>query len=731
MKHDKNSDDIPYESLGIARHIVVWLTIGVSLWYMWWRLGTFNPEYPIFSRVLYGAEWFGFITLMLHYFMVKKLSIREAPAAEKGLSVDVFIPTYNEPAEIIRRTAINAMAMDYNHKTFILDDGNRSEIRTLASELGCEYIAREENTNSKAGNLNNALKFSTGDFVAIFDADHAPKNTFLLRTLGYFTDPEVAFVQTPQDFYNLDSYQHRVRKKSGRVWSEQSLFFRIIQRGKDMHNAAFFCGSCAIIRRSAIEAVGGIAEGTITEDLHTSIKFHKYGFKSIYHSESLALGIAPAQIEPFLKQRIRWGQGAMHVWRKEAVLFSRHLTWAQKLNYIASMIIYFDGWQKLLFYVTPVVVLVTGMMPLVTDAEQFLWHFVPFFIMSVICFEELGRGYGEMFLVEQYNMSRCIAFCYATLGLFTGKLKFKVTNKKMSGSARSYWYMLPQIIFFVANFIAIPLGLILYKTTEHLNYPSLLANMVWASFNLILAAFVIAFTSARSKFKRTNYRFSIPLVAKLKLPSGEEQYASVDDLSGAGMFIHMPHAIRLKAGTNLTGVLFLPDGPMPLEVTVRSLHGVDGKHQNEGIGCEFNWNNVSSRSRLEQFLYGSDLEWHLHGLTEMNFTLLSKSSDREHKVESLPAWSKKRNILNPAYLKNADGISDAVTAGIISYDRKNRKAKMLAFKPLPESAKDHYFETMMLDGKEFKSLRTRVANQNTPDRSLPNMYLYELESLPA
>jgi cellulose synthase/poly-beta-1,6-N-acetylglucosamine synthase-like glycosyltransferase len=122
------------------------------------------------------------------------------------------------------------------------------------------------------------LTQSRAQFIAIFDADHAPKTSFLTQTLGFFSDPQVAFVQTPQDFYNLDSFQHRWSRRKGQVWTEQSLFFRVIQRGKDYWNAAFFCGSCAVIRRSSLDAIGGFATGTVTEDLHTSIRLHKQGF---------------------------------------------------------------------------------------------------------------------------------------------------------------------------------------------------------------------------------------------------------------------------------------------------------------------------------------------------------------------------------------------------------------------------------------------------------------------
>lgn len=303
-KHMK--EKIPYENLERGRQFLVILFLFVSLWYLTWRLGTFNKNALIFSWLLYGAELYGFFTTIMHMFMTWRLTIRVPPDPREGATVDVFIPTFNEPVALLRKTLLAAKHIDYPHQTWLLDDGNRQEMENLAKELGCQYLCRTDNSEAKAGNLNNALLHSSAEFIAIFDADHAPKKNFLSRTLGYFTDQLVAFVQTPQDFYNLDSFQHHKKGNNAEAWHEQTVFFRVIQRGKDYWNAAFFCGSCAIIRRSSLDEIGGFATGTVTEDLHTSLKLHKKGFRSVFHAEPLAFGLAPSGVQAFLKQRIRW-----------------------------------------------------------------------------------------------------------------------------------------------------------------------------------------------------------------------------------------------------------------------------------------------------------------------------------------------------------------------------------------------------------------------------------------
>lgn len=349
MSNPADQPPLQIERLSRSRAILVTVFLLVSVNYFTWRLGTFNEAAYIFSIVMYCAEVFGIMTTLLHLFMTWNLTVRHSPPVLENRTVDVFVPTYNESVDMLRRTLIAAKSMQYDCKVWLLDDGNREEMQQLANELNVEYLAREDNKHAKAGNLNHAFERSNGEFIAIFDCDHAPHMNFIRNTIGYFRDELVALVQTPQDFYNLDSYQHRKTKSSKRIWTEQSLFFRVIQRGKDYWNAAFFCGSCAIVRRSALEKIGGFATGTITEDLHTSLKLHSEGYKSVYHSETLAYGLAPSSIRPFLSQRVRWGQGAMQVWKKEGILFNSRLTIAQRLNYFASMVTYFDGWQKGIF----------------------------------------------------------------------------------------------------------------------------------------------------------------------------------------------------------------------------------------------------------------------------------------------------------------------------------------------------------------------------------------------
>ena len=612
-----------YESLGIYRSSVAFVFVIVGIWYLHWRIPTMAPDAPIFSAIVYGAEIYGFLTALLHLMMTWRLTIRESLPCPEGVTVDVFISTYNEPVDLVRKTLLSAKHMDYPHETWLIDDGNRHKMKELADRLGVHYLARLNNEDAKAGNLNNAMKHCKGDFIALFDADHAPQKNFLTQTLGYFEDPKVAFVQTPHDFFNLDSYQHRLQEKKKELWTEQALFFRVIQRGKDYWNAAFFCGSCAVIRRSSLDKIGGFATETITEDLHTSIKLHKAGFRSVYHAESLAFGIAPANVAPFLKQRVRWGQGAMQVFKREKLLFGTQLTIAQKLNYLASMMTYFDGWQKGIFYISPAVVLIAGIMPIKVEAVDFLIHFVPYYLLSFIAFEEVGRGYGGTLYIEQYNFARFAAFAWATLGLFFGKIRFNVTSKVRDKSPDTNRLFLPQLSILLLNTGAVPFGLIMFKETHYLPTDAVYFNILWALVNCALAFLILNFTRKVQIFLREEYRFPIPL--PIVIWEGDSRvHGTIDNIAMSGCRVYAPLPYAVRKSRLLRGEIYLPSGPLPFEAQIMS--EITGQVEDQtfikAVGCRFIWSKVESRDALELFLYGTDLQWKLLNLNESSATPL-------------------------------------------------------------------------------------------------------------
>ncbi len=629
---------VPTQPLGRWRVSLVIVFLLVAVWYLAWRPSTFNPDALLFSATLYALEVFGFATVLLHLFMTWRLSVRTPEAPRRDWRVDVFIPTYNEPPGLVRKTLLAARNMRYPHTTWLLDDGNRPEMAELAEELGVRYLARGDNEDAKAGNLNHALKHCRGELVAVFDCDHAPHRDFLTDTIGFFNDERLGFVQTPQDFYNLDSYQHRRKGQSLNVWTEQSLFFRVIQRGKDCWNAAFFCGSCAILRRQALDDIGGFTTGTVTEDLHTSLRLHGAGWHSVYHARPLAFGLAPRDYPSFLRQRIRWGQGAMQVWRNEGLLLGRGLSWPQRLNYWASVLTYFEGWQKAAFYLVPVVVLLTGVMPIAVLDLEFLLHFVPYYLLSFWVFEELGRGYGRTVYTEQYNMGRFMGFMLATVGLLRRRIPFLVTVKDANPRWQSLVAMLPQLTVLAANVAGILVGTLLYMTSQHLAPGAYAANIFWALLHIGIGIGVVRLTLERAGFRRSEYRFPLRMPARVQGPEGGSHLASVEDISSDGFHLsELPEGL-FQPGDAVCGELVMPGRNLSMHAQVRRVSG-------NTLGCRFVTDaaTAADRDALLVFLYGSDLQWRLANLVDRRPTPLERllphlAPDGAHPVPTARHW---------------------------------------------------------------------------------------------
>jgi len=205
--------------------IVIVLATLASLRYFAWRItDTMNPAVVWFFYLFLAAELVGAGEVLLFYLTTWRRRIHHPEPALPNRTVDLFIPTYNEPVALLRDTVVCAVSVRYPHTTWLLDDGNRPEVKALAEELGCRYLARAQRTHAKAGNLNHALKHSTGDFVVTLDADHVPQPELIDRMLGFFENPKVAIVQVNQDFYNLDSFQHATNWEDRAAWQQQELF---------------------------------------------------------------------------------------------------------------------------------------------------------------------------------------------------------------------------------------------------------------------------------------------------------------------------------------------------------------------------------------------------------------------------------------------------------------------------------------------------------------------------
>ncbi len=421
-------------------HGVAVAALAITAGYLGWRVvATIDLSFwwvalPMLALELHNALGLAVFTVAL---WDVDAGPRCTPRTTSTWSVAVLIPTYDEPVEVLLPTVAAAVALEPAHATWVLDDGRRPEVAALARSLGAQYLSRPDNRHAKAGNLNHALGVVDADIVAVLDADHVARPGFLTNTLGYFDDPRIALVQTPQDFYNIDSFEHQVRG-GRRLFNEQAVFYRVIAAAKNRWGAAFWCGTGALVRTAALRDVGGVATGTVTEDIHTTIRLHRRGWRTVYHNEVLARGLAARTASEYLLQRRRWATGAMQVLRQENPLFGRGLTLGQRLGYASTLWAWFDAWRSLGYIVLPIVVISTGAVPIHAPLRVFGPLFLAALGAQCAGLRLLARGHYPPVLSILFEFLRMPAVLSGTLALVGGRERtFAITPKGATGDGRS------------------------------------------------------------------------------------------------------------------------------------------------------------------------------------------------------------------------------------------------------------------------------------------------------
>jgi cellulose synthase (UDP-forming) len=536
----------------VARAVAV-LALTATAAYLGWRaVATIDPAVWWVSIPLYVLELHAALGLGLYTFSLWDVNAgpRARPVRETPLRVAVLIPTWNEPPEVLAPTIAAAVALQPVHETWVLDDGDRPHVARLAGDLGARYLRRSERSHAKAGNLNHAMQVVQADVVAVLDADHVARPSFLVNTLGYFDDPRVALIQTPQDFYNLASFEHsRTAARDG--FNEQSLFYRVILAGKNRWQAAFWCGTSALLRVRALNEVGGVATGTVTEDIHTTIRLHAAGWRTVYHNEILARGLAAASADQYLLQRHRWGTGAMQVLRADNPLTVSGLTMPQRLAYAFTLFGWFDAWRSLGYLLLPVAVLFTGAIPIRAPLGVFAVAFAATFTLQQLALWLLGRGWQRPWLAILFDLVRLPSNLAATMTLLGRRAgQFQVTPKGRTGE-RPHRTRPPRILSAVVVvsglttvwFIATIMG----RTPLHYGTPvAAFAAAGWLAFNLVLVAAAIArIRSIRyGAERRASVRFPVALPAHL-----DGMACTATDLSMTGARLSAPSPLPQQPST--------------------------------------------------------------------------------------------------------------------------------------------------------------------------------------
>lgn len=615
--------------LGI--NYIVWRWLASLNWSAWWIAVplVLAETYSVIDSLLFGLT------------MWRVLRRNPPPPPPEGATVDVFITTYNEPTDMVMETADAAIAIRYPHRTWILDDGEREDLAAAVAERDIGYITRSASwTNkphhAKAGNLNNALFETAGEFILILDADQVPDRRILHRTLGYFRDPEMALVQTPQYFHNVPF--------SDPLGSQAPLFYGPIQQGKDGWNAAYFCGSNAVLRREALmqlgirgyvraiedgirrtlytarkilkktaaqsesrephvlsalesvhravadargqlredrpladitydfqqrvdeaarsiveadvtamradleviaalqpdsghsatvhfddealeslaarewsplgalESIGAMVRAidvgrddeaqpmlpmatiSVTEDMATCMRLHAQGWRTAYHHEVLAKGLAPDDVRTMLTQRLRWAQGTVQVMLRENPLVQKGLSIGQRLMYWATMWSYLAGFAALAFIAAPAIYLIFGIMPVDAYSWDFFGRLIPFLVLNQLMFIVISRG-TPTWRGQQYSFALFPVWIQACVTAFRNvyfdrPLGFAVTPKTRQEAGAIPWHLVKwQLAAIVMLAVASVIGIVqLYRGA--ISVLGVGVNLFWVLFDVVILSVV-------------------------------------------------------------------------------------------------------------------------------------------------------------------------------------------------------------------------------------------------
>ncbi len=624
--------------LGIATFIV--------LRYFFWRV-LYTIEFTdwvsfICALILFAAEIYGMAIFMVGNFVnISPITRPPAPIhpADEAPTVDVFIPSYNESTELLEVTVAAALQMRYpadKLKVFICDDGGtdqkcfkgteesmaaakqrRLDLTELCKTLGATYLTRPKNVHAKAGNLNEGMQKTEGELVVIFDADHVPTEDFLEKTVGYFSeDAKLFLVQTPHFFVNPDPVEKNL-ETFGRFPSENEMFYRGVQRGLDFWNAAFFCGSAAVMRRSLLDKVGGIAGETITEDAETALGLHARGYNSLYVETPMISGLQPETIGGFMKQRQRWAQGMAQIFLLKCPLFLKGLTLPQRFCYFNSCFFWFFPFSRMLYLVAPAAFLFFGLRIYAANWQTFCSYVIPYMISVLTVSHYLHGKVRLAFMSEIYEMIQSVSNLPALISVILSPRapSFNVTSK---GEVLDRDFISPYSTPFYAltlfNLTTVGFGIyrLLHASEATMIYP-IAITVFWALFNTLLLLASIGALFERRQL-RTQPRMAANVVAELSFGDGTEKpiACKLADLSLSGCKLAVKSINERLFNQYSEGVLIAKIGKDQIEKrfhlefkNIRDSDGGDGVY----IGAEFKPRDLEERMAKVRLVAGDSRRW--------------------------------------------------------------------------------------------------------------------------
>lgn len=476
--------------------LLIIVDIIISTIYILWR-GTVIPTNLgivsfILGLILFVCEFIGFMNFMNFQFIFfgkykiirKDLSVYNLDEAPL---VDVLICTYNESLQLLEKTIIASTQMAYpknKFKVYVCDDGRRDELKALCKKYGVNYITREDNKGAKAGNINNALKYIKGDLFLVLDADMIPKKEFLQKTIGYFEDENLAFVQTPQCYYNKDMYQSNLKKY---IPNEQDFFMRDVQEARAYRGAVLHVGTNAVFRRKFIDEIGGYPTCSITEDMAVGMLLQAKGYDSIFINKVLVLGLSASTFGELVKQRDRWCRGNIQVFKHYNPFILKGLTPAQRICYVDGVLYWFSNLIKMFYIIVPILFLSTGIHFVESGFAELLNMTIPYILVQIFIFRILSPKSRRYMWTHYYEMAMAPHLSLSIIKeMFGFEVNFNVTSKDIEIDRGYYEYdvVKPHLLILILGLLSLFIGLKLVEKGYIIKYAYYL-NAFLNIFNLI------------------------------------------------------------------------------------------------------------------------------------------------------------------------------------------------------------------------------------------------------
>jgi cellulose synthase (UDP-forming) len=603
------------------RSAIAMVTLLSGLYLLWRATTTLNVSTPTasaLSLLLLGAEGIllahGLLQLWLAWFRQPPVAEEAEQAAhqlQRALrgeadrlpAVDVVVPSRGEPLHLVARSLQGCLALDYPRTAvWLLDDAGRPELAELCRQLGCFYLARADHRHAKAGNLNHSLAHLRGDLLVVFDADVVPQRHFLRRTIGLFADPRVALVQTPQSYMNPDPV---IRNLGLEHWlmSDEEVFYRWIQPTRQGVGAVVCAGTSFVLRRSALEQIGGFETGTPSEDLATGIRLTAAGYRILYLNEKLSAGLAPPTLVAMARQRSRWASGTLQTLRTAASpLFIPGLKPLQRVAFLEGILHWLNAIPQLVLLLMPLSFGLLGVSPLLLP-DQGAWTIgLPLLLAQVLLVRWFSNGARSALMPELYRWVFLVPLLLAVLSTVLGRpTLFRVTPKTVpSGAAKpALCLVLPLVVL---------LGLQLINLVLLVRATSSILPLFWSA--LACISLLAALRACWDRFPSDAAVWFRPLDTTVTVAQGPRRWpARLTAISERGVELYWPAPALGEPGLAMDLPLQIQApwfGSLPLAAQPQRRRHARGR---VSLGASWLWRSQDESLQLQARLYQQPGAW--------------------------------------------------------------------------------------------------------------------------